>query len=136
MRPLSAEERATIKARKPKAPPPPTIGYQELALQASGASVVTPPRSGPRRLLVTPASEIQMEAVEWVWDDHRLPLGALSLLAGDPGVGKSTLAYMLAAQLTTGTLPGCFQGIPKDVLVVAAEDSWEHTITPRLVAAG
>jgi hypothetical protein len=91
---------------------------------------------GPsRRIVLTPASSITIRPVKWLWED-RLPLGALSLLGGREGIGKSILAYQLAADLTTGSLPGVFHRQPKPVLVVATEDSWEQTIAPRLLAAG
>jgi len=38
--------------------------------------------------------------------------------------------------VTRGTLPGCYSGSPRGVIVAATEDSWEHTIVPRLMAAG
>ena len=88
-----------------------------------------------RHLVLTPASQIKMRTVKWAWQD-RMPLGSLGVLAGREGLGKSTLAYSLAARITRGDLPGHFAGTPRGVLVVAAEDSWEHTIIPRLVAAG
>jgi hypothetical protein len=69
-----------------------------------------------------------------VWKD-RIPLGALALLAGREGIGKSTIAYQLAADITCGNLPGVHLEQPKAVLVAATEDSWEHTIVPRLMAA-
>lgn len=44
-------------------------------------------------------------------------------------------AYWAAAQVTRGELPGVYAGAPKDVLIAATQDSWEHTIVPRLIAA-
>jgi AAA domain len=87
-----------------------------------------------RQLVLTPASDIKPKRVLWLWRD-RLALGTLALLAGREGVGKSTVAYWLAAQITRGLLPGEFEGKPRSVLVAATEDSWEYTIVPRLIAA-
>ncbi|WP_430297997.1 bifunctional DNA primase/polymerase [Sinomonas sp. B1-1] len=87
-----------------------------------------------RRLLLTRASQIRPQRVKWLWEG-RMALGTLALLAGRQGLGKSTLAYWLAAQITRGALPGEFEGVPKAVLVCATEDDWEHTIVPRLIAA-
>ena len=86
------------------------------------------------RLSLTPVSSIQMSALRWLWD-FRVPLGAITLVAGMGGVGKSTAVYDVAASVTRGTLPGIYRGKPKSVVVVAAEDSWEDTIAPRLAAA-
>jgi hypothetical protein len=65
-----------------------------------------------------------------------MALGTLCLLAGREGIGKSTLAYTLAAQITRGQLAGVYFGVPRAVIVAATDDSWEHTIVPRLMAAG
>lgn len=95
-------------------------------------------RSGPpgsRQLLLTPASSITIKPVRWLWQD-RLPAGSLVVPAGREGTGKSQFLIWLAAQITRGTLPGCHYGEPRAVFYCAAEDSWSHTITPRLVAAG
>jgi hypothetical protein len=70
-----------------------------------------------------------------LWQD-RVALGSLALLAGREGVGKTTNAYTLAANITKGTLPGYYHGQPRAVIVAATEDSWEYTIVPRLMAAG
>jgi hypothetical protein len=88
-----------------------------------------------RRLQLTPASAIPVRPVHWVWTD-RLALSTLALLAGREGIGKTILAYTLAAAITKGTLEGTFYGVPKPVIVCATEDSWAQTIVPRLMAAG
>ena len=96
---------------------------------------------GKRRARVTWASSIKPRPVVWAWttDDQthgRMPAGALSLAAGREGTGKSSFGIWLAAQITRGRLPGSFHGKPRRVLYVAVEDSWQHTLVPRLIAAG
>ena len=88
-----------------------------------------------RHVVLTPASTIKPRPVRWIWNG-RLAKGTLALIAGPEGLGKSTLAYWMTARITRGELPGEYQGQPKSVLVCASEDSWEHTIVPRLIAAG
>ena len=39
--------------------------------------------------------------VEWLWE-RRLARGKLTLLAGDPGLGKSQLSVDIIARVTTG----------------------------------
>jgi hypothetical protein len=68
-------------------------------------------------------SKVKPEAVEWLWPG-RIPLGMLTLLIGDPGLGKSLLTLKLAAELS-GTA---------DALILSAEDSHAVTIRPRLEA--
>jgi hypothetical protein len=90
----------------------------------------------PRRtLIVDSAALIKPASVPWLWD-LRLPLGMLSLLAGREGLGKSAIAYERAARITRGQLEGDLKGQPRGVIVAATEDSWEHVIVPRLMAAG
>ena len=50
---------------------------------------------------VTPVSLIKIKATEWLWH-HRVPLGALTLLPGREGTGKSTAGAWLAAQISRG----------------------------------
>lgn len=95
----------------------------------------SPSEPSVARLRITWASDIEPKRVRWLWD-ARIAQGTLALLAGREGLGKSTLAYHMAAEVTRGLLPGESFGKPRVVLVCANEDSWEHTITPRLIAAG
>lgn len=83
------------------------------------------------------ASEVEAEPIEWLWD-RRIPLGELTILDGDPGLGKSTVLTALTAHVTTGRgLPG-HQGDPVKggAVYVTTEDSPSRTIRPRLEAAG
>ncbi len=72
------------------------------------------------------ASEIVGRNVEWLWP-NRVPLGMTSVLAGFPGVGKSTILYDLSARIS---LEG------RAVLIATAEDHLAHVVRPRLEAAG
>lgn len=96
--------------------------------------------NGARRVRVTWAESIEPEPVVWAWTDDqgqgRIPAGTLAIAAGREGTGKSSFGMWLAAQITTGKLPGNFHGKPRRVLYVAVEDSWKHTLVPRLLAAG
>ena len=71
-----------------------------------------------RQVVLTPASDIEMLPTHWLWDG-RIPLGELALLAGKEGIGKSTLAFAVAAAITTGALEGRFLGTPRSVVVAA-----------------
>ena len=88
-----------------------------------------------RRLVLTPASEITPRPVRWGWQD-RLPAGHVSMVAGREGIGKSLLLTWQTASITRGTLPGIYADAPRPVFYCATEDSWQHTIVPRLIAAG
>jgi hypothetical protein len=81
-------------------------------------------------------ADIEPEAVEWLWS-RRIPKGKVTILDGDPGKGKSTILYDLAARITSGRpLP---DGEPVEkggAIIVSAEDGAADTIVPRFLAAG
>ena len=87
-------------------------------------------------LISRPASVIQSEAIRWLWP-QRIALGKNSLIAGQPGLGKSQIATYLAAVTSSGgnwpTGELCDAG---DVLIFSAEDDPADTIRPRLEAGG
>ena len=107
--------------------------------QDAAEPVLTPsggtPTSPSRRVILTPASAIIHERIRWLWR-HRLPLRGLSLVAGEPGLGKSTLTAELAADVTRGRLDGDLHGKPADVLIATAEDHFASIVWGRLTAAG
>jgi hypothetical protein len=78
---------------------------------------------------------IRPKKSKWVWT-NRIPLGQLTLLAGREGIGKSTVAYQLLADITRGRLEGEHHGQPRNVAICCTEDDMAHTIVPRLLAAG
>src|SRR6187431_278753 len=46
-------------------------------------------------------SQLVPESIRWLWPD-RIPLGRITLLVGDPGLGKSLLTLDIAACVSTG----------------------------------
>ena len=81
-------------------------------------------------------SEIDSQPVQWLWTD-RIPLGAITMLDGDPGTGKSTLAEYLVTQVSTGNPLFGSQAAPisASVLMLQGEDTGEIT-RMNLEAAG
>jgi hypothetical protein len=77
------------------------------------------------------AAELEAKPVNWLWPE-RIPLGSLTYLVGDPGLGKSLLSLLLVARLSRGELA---TGEANSVLL-SAEDSREHVVLPRLEAVG
>jgi hypothetical protein len=83
-------------------------------------------------------SDVAPEALRWLWPG-RIPAGKITVLEGDPGLGKSTLLCELAARISRGDpLPGddTGPGAPRGVLLFSAEDDVFDTIRPRIDAAG
>lgn len=84
----------------------------------------------------TPLSEIETQQITWLWE-NRIAQGKITVLEGDPGMGKSLLAIDIAAQISTGRpMPGENTGKTGDVILIAPEDSAADTIKPRVAAAG
>jgi putative DNA primase/helicase len=80
------------------------------------------------------ASEVKQRRVEWLWFG-RIPLGKVTVLDGDPGLGKSAVTLDIAAQVTRGAaMPDGTRGVSGGVLVLNAEDDEGDTIVPRLAA--
>jgi hypothetical protein len=83
-------------------------------------------------------SDVKAEAVTWLWNG-RIPLGKLTILDGDPDLGKSTLLLDLAARVTRGgPMPGDGATISeaRNVVILSAEDGASDTIRPRFDEAG
>jgi hypothetical protein len=101
---------------------------------------------GEARLGGTLLSDLQPREVEWLWQDY-IPLAAITLLDGNPGLGKSPITLDLAARITTWRgMPDSpdapdeslreLSGEPDGVVLLSAEDDLARTILPRLRAAG
>jgi hypothetical protein len=77
------------------------------------------------------------DPVRWLWPGY-LPRGAVVVLDGDPGSGKSVMVADLAARLSRGgTWPdGTPVGRPGNAILFAAEDLRDQVVWPRLKAAG
>jgi hypothetical protein len=99
-----------------------------------GHGVQTSARS---RLKLTRASDVKPQPIHWLWPG-KIALGKPTLIAGDPGLGKSMLTVNLAAHVSTGRLwPAAGGPCPLgDVLFVSAEDDPADTIRPRLDVVG
>ncbi|MHB8430745.1 MAG: AAA family ATPase, partial [Acidimicrobiales bacterium] len=88
-----------------------------------------------RSLTLLPASAVSPQRTRWFWEG-RVPLGGATLLAGQEGSGKTTIAVELAARATRGQLAGNLQRQTVGIVYATAEDSWSRTLRPRFEAAG
>ena len=89
------------------------------------------------RIAYRRASDIQAKPIHWLWQG-RIARGKVSMLAGNPGLGKSQVTVAMAAVVTTGGAwpvdrTRCESG---NVIFLSAEDDPADTIRPRLEAAG
>jgi hypothetical protein len=83
----------------------------------------------------TKADLAKSEPPRWAVRD-RIIIGGLSIILGEEGLGKGVTVSWILAQLTNGSLPGEFEGVPINAAVIGDEDSWHDVWTPRLHAAG
>lgn len=84
---------------------------------------------------VIAASKVAPTRVSWLWPG-RLPAGKLTMLDGDPGTGKSTLALEICARISVGDDWPDGGAAPLGAsLILTAEDDLADTVVPRLVAA-
>jgi hypothetical protein len=94
----------------------------------------TQPLTPPSDVEIVTMSTMNAEQIQWLWQGY-LPKGKLTLLAGAAGTGKSTLAFSMAATVSTGgAWPDGTRCAPGHVLLFSTEDDPNDTILPRLMA--
>lgn len=83
-------------------------------------------------------ADITPEDVPWLFE-RRFARGMFSLLQGDPGEGKSTIARAMTAMLTSGRAPS-FWGMntngPQNVIWLTKEESLKYSVAPALKHMG
>ena len=100
-------------------------------------SIQALPAAPTKQILITRrASDIRPQILKWLWQNH-IQLGAVNLIAGPEGRGKSLIAVDIAARTSTGSPwpdgSACEGG---RVLYCSAEENVEAVVVPRLMAAG
>lgn len=85
---------------------------------------------------------MEIKEPEWLIPGY-IPKYGITTIAGEGGVGKTSLWCSIVASITTGNqhflvsgqnIP--FQNKPENVVVFSAEDSWEYVLKRRLEANG
>jgi hypothetical protein len=77
---------------------------------------------------------VEKKEVDWIWPG-RIPRGAISIIDGDPDLGKSFTILDVAARWTTGRPMPNEAGAdrpPGNVLILNCEDDLSRTTRPRL----
>jgi putative DNA primase/helicase len=110
------------------------VGFRDRLTERINASRGTIPTV--RLQVYESLADVQPEEVRWLWK-NRIARGKLTILEGDPGIGKSYMLADITARLSTGKpLPAETQveanqrGVCK-TLLCADEDDWNDTIRPR-----
>jgi len=78
-------------------------------------------------------SEVKARKIRWLWRG-RIPLSKVTLMEGDPGIGKSWITHALAAAVSQGRSLADYKTLanPRNVLIFSAEDDPADTLKPRL----
>lgn len=89
------------------------------------------------KLNIITLQDVETEEIHWLWEPY-IPRGKITIIQGDPGEGKTTMALAVAAAVTTGAaLPGQVSGAePAGVIYQTAEDGLADTVKPRLLTLG
>jgi archaellum biogenesis ATPase FlaH len=107
---------------------------------ANGAAAPQKTKPQPKKQSFSTLKVAESKIVNVNWLVHRkIPAGKMVLLAGEGGMGKSTLVRHLIAKLTTGQPAFGLNYEPDgpcDVLLVSVEDSLSDTVAPHLLAEG
>jgi hypothetical protein len=85
----------------------------------------------------TRLADIPPQPVRWLWEG-RIPLGKVTLLESEPGIGKSTLTLELAARVSRGAPMPLMKthAEPANVVIFSGDDGLADTVRPRLEVAG
>jgi len=81
-------------------------------------------------------ADVEPEELEWLWP-NRIPLGKVSIIAGDPGLGKSFITLDMASRISRGVPWIDAPDVPAPsggIVILNAEDDLADTIRPRLDA--
>jgi hypothetical protein len=117
-------------------PPLPEGELRKIAQSVGRYTPGAPLERTPSHLVTKHLSEYTPESVVWLWS-NRVPVGKVSVLAGDAGEGKSFATLGLAGCLTTGRpLPGGSDHELHSVLIWNGEDAPEDTLHQRARLAG
>ena len=110
------------------------IPEHELDKRYADTQCISPLSTG---LTLIRASKVAEHGVVWVWPGL-IPVGKVTLIVGDPGLGKSLLTTMMAAKVSTGGAWPVFGGGAPcgDAIILSGEDDPNDTIVPRLRTAG
>jgi RecA-family ATPase len=88
-----------------------------------------------RQVVWTKLSDVAPEPVEWLWEG-RIPFGKVTVLDGEPALGKSLVALEIAARVSRGAAMPLTKdrAEPADVALFNDDDSLADTVRPRLEA--
>ena len=98
---------------------------------------ITPVVALPEPLETIDLSQVRTRPIDWLWRGY-IPLRKLTILDGDPGLGKSTILLDLASRGSIGGVAPTGEplGDAFTTIYITVEDDAEDTILPRILKAG
>lgn len=94
------------------------------------------PEQKTKKLQIVNLKNVETENIEFLWKPY-IPVGKLTLIDGDPGVGKSWVSCAIATAISKGVpLPGNDFSSVGQVLMLSTEDGISDSMKPRLKALG
>ncbi len=89
------------------------------------------------RLQTVCLADVEPKPINWLWPE-KIARGKVTMISGDPGLGKSLITVALASAVSTGARwPVTGGSAPYgSVIMLSDEDAVADTIRPRLDAAG
>ena len=89
------------------------------------------------KLKTVRVADVEPKPINWLWPE-KIARGKLTLISGDPGLGKSLITIALASAVSKGARwPVGGGNAPQgSVILLSDEDAIADTIRPRLDAAG
>lgn len=88
-----------------------------------------------KNLNFDPLDKINPESTEWLFEEC-IPLGSLTILAGQPGVGKTTTCCKILAHVTKGGNIFDLSIQKGSAIFYSSEDSYSQSILHKLAVAG
>jgi putative DNA primase/helicase len=80
-------------------------------------------------------ADVPPSAVTWLWEPY-IPLGMLTMVSGDPGVGKTYIGYSIAAELTRGRRLDGSSCRRANVVCLTVENAAAEVVRPRFEMLG
>ena len=128
--PHAVESMVVSSEGRPGTPPPRSTLVADTGLHLRESNRANAPSAFDTAMRGQVLADVVRRPIKWLMDGM-IPIGKLTVLTGEPGVGKSQFLAHLSRLVTRPN-----GGTPQDVMLCASEDDAEDTIRPRFEAAG
>ena len=110
--------------------------HRQLSNNDLDALAIEHDKSRQPGLVMRCMTEVQIKPIDWLWK-NRLAKGKVTALAGDGGLGKTTVLLDISARTSRGDVwpDGEGRAPVGSTIILSSEDDPSDTIKPRLAAA-